>query len=326
MTETTADSSFRIGAVARMTGISPDALRVWERRYQTLAPRRSPAGTRLYSAQDVERLRLIKRLIDAGQAIGTLAGLDFRELQTRVAQLEQADGFPSTSGPLRLLLAGPTLPTRLMAAASAEDPALLTVVGSLEGLSAAEHTQLQADVLIVECATLDEHSLSRLRQAQRMSGARRLLVVYGFAPREALAALDSNDVVLLRFPVSWESVRHHCVPEQRVERARRRWQKNEMEQVVSTGIPARRFDDAQLARAGMISTNIKCECPHHLADLIISLARFERYSAECENRNAEDAQLHSYLHGTTAKARALMEGALAQLLEMEGLDVGEPAR
>ena len=39
---------FRIGAVARLTGISPDTLRVWERRYQVTEPQRSASGTRLY--------------------------------------------------------------------------------------------------------------------------------------------------------------------------------------------------------------------------------------------------------------------------------------
>lgn len=327
MTESSADASgYRIGAVARMTGISPDALRVWERRYQALAPQRSPAGTRLYTAQDVERLRLIKRLIDAGQAIGTLAPLDVAELQARVAQLADSDLALAPEQPVRLVLAGPTLPLRLMAAAGAEDPQLLRVVGTLDGLAALEGTDLQADVLVVECPTLDETSAARLRRALHRSGAGRLVVVYGFAPRQAVAATEAADTVLLRFPVTWEGVRRHCLPEPRLEQARARWQQDDMAQVVAAPLPARRFDDAQLARAGLISTSIKCECPHHLADLIISLARFERYSRECENRNADDAALHAYLHGTTARARALMEGALAQLLELEGLDVGEPSR
>ncbi|MDL1950237.1 MerR family transcriptional regulator, partial [Acidobacteria bacterium ACD] len=42
----------RIGAVARLTGISTHALRVWERRYGTLKPQRSDGGDRLYSDGD----------------------------------------------------------------------------------------------------------------------------------------------------------------------------------------------------------------------------------------------------------------------------------
>jgi len=67
---------YRIGAVARLTGITPDTLRIWERRYAAVSPQRSPQGGRLYSAGDLERLRLMKQLVDAGDAIGEVAGLE----------------------------------------------------------------------------------------------------------------------------------------------------------------------------------------------------------------------------------------------------------
>ena len=57
----------------------------------------------------------------------------------------------------------------------------------------------------------------------------------------------------------------------------------------------------------------------HLAQLITSLVRFEIYSAECESRNEEDADLHSYLHKTTSRARSMMERALARVVELENL-------
>jgi DNA-binding transcriptional MerR regulator len=317
---------YRIGAVARMTGISPDALRVWERRYQAVTPHRSPSGTRLYSEQDVSRLRLVKRLVDAGQAIGTVATLGREELQARVDRLEALDRPAVVGRPTRVLFAGPTLPVRLAAAAGTEDPAHLTVVGALDGLAELERSELQTDVLLVECPTLDEDALAHLRRVRRQSGAYRLLVVYGFAPLALVNAAEAEGATLLRFPVSWELIRHYCLAGERVEEARRLWQEEDMAAVVAAQPPARRFDDRQLARASVISTSIKCECPHHLAELILALARFERYSTECENRNAEDAALHAYLHNSTARARALMEGALAQLLDMEGLDVGDPAK
>lgn len=321
MSDATADpKGFRIGAVARLTGISPDALRVWERRYRVITPQRSPSGTRLYSEQDVERLRLIKRLVDAGQAIGTVAKLAMDELQARVRELA-IGGVSMPSRPVRLLLAGPTLPVRLAAAEAGE---LLRVVGTFQDLAALERTDIPTDVLLVECPTLDEHSSHRLRRARRLTGARQLLVVYGFAPKDVVATVEAEGATLLRFPVNWETVRRYCLGAQAEAANRGDWQEADMTAVIGAPIPARRFDDAQLARAGMITTSIQCECPHHLADLIIALSRFERYSAQCEARNEQDAALHAYLHGATARARAVMEGALAQLLDMEGLDVGEP--
>ena len=75
------ESKYRIGAVARLTGIAADTLRVWERRYGVVRPQRSAKGGRRYSRDDVLRLALIKRLVDAGHAIGSVANLEGPELQ-----------------------------------------------------------------------------------------------------------------------------------------------------------------------------------------------------------------------------------------------------
>ncbi len=69
------EARFRIGAVARLTGLSTHVIRIWERRYGALAPSRSGGGARLYSSEDIERLRLLKRAIDHGHAIGQVAEL-----------------------------------------------------------------------------------------------------------------------------------------------------------------------------------------------------------------------------------------------------------
>ena len=68
-------SGYRIGKVSKLTGISPDTLRVWERRYETVMPQRTPNGGRVYSSEDIARLTLMKKLVDAGDAIGSIASL-----------------------------------------------------------------------------------------------------------------------------------------------------------------------------------------------------------------------------------------------------------
>ena len=83
-------STYRIGAVARLTGISPDTLRIWERRYKVVAPQRTPKGGRLYSQQDVTRLTMIKTLVDSGHAISTVANLPQEELNRRLNSAQPA--------------------------------------------------------------------------------------------------------------------------------------------------------------------------------------------------------------------------------------------
>ena len=73
---------YSIAAVERDTGLSKDTLRVWERRYGFPCPDRDAAGDRCYPANQVERLRTIRRLLDAGHRPGRIVGLAPQELQT----------------------------------------------------------------------------------------------------------------------------------------------------------------------------------------------------------------------------------------------------
>jgi DNA-binding transcriptional MerR regulator len=72
---------YRIGTVARLSGVSAHLIRVWERRYDALEPDRSDGGARLYSAADLERLRLLKLAVSRGHAIGQIARLDSAALE-----------------------------------------------------------------------------------------------------------------------------------------------------------------------------------------------------------------------------------------------------
>jgi DNA-binding transcriptional MerR regulator/methylmalonyl-CoA mutase cobalamin-binding subunit len=71
---------FNIAAVERDTGLSKDVLRMWERRYGFPVPDRDANGERSYPAEQVDRLRLIKRLMDAGHRPGKLIATPAEEL------------------------------------------------------------------------------------------------------------------------------------------------------------------------------------------------------------------------------------------------------
>lgn len=72
---------YRIGTLAKLSGLSTHAIRVWERRYGAAAPSRSPGGARLYTDEDVQRFRLIQELLQRGYATRAIAKLDMAELQ-----------------------------------------------------------------------------------------------------------------------------------------------------------------------------------------------------------------------------------------------------
>jgi len=86
-----------IAAVERDTGIGKDALRVWERRYGFPSPGRDPHGERVYPAEQVETLRLVKRLLDAGHRPGRLLKLPPEEIRA-LADAQAATQALAASG------------------------------------------------------------------------------------------------------------------------------------------------------------------------------------------------------------------------------------
>lgn len=78
-----------IGAVERETRVSKELLRMWERRYGFPAPARDEAGDRIYSSDEVDKLKLIRQLIDRGFRPGRLMSMPtatLRELQSGSAR------------------------------------------------------------------------------------------------------------------------------------------------------------------------------------------------------------------------------------------------
>ncbi len=75
-----------IGVAAERTGLTPDVLRVWERRYRAVSPNRSDGRQRLYSDDDIERLRLLRLATIPGRGISQVVGLSTGELARMVEE------------------------------------------------------------------------------------------------------------------------------------------------------------------------------------------------------------------------------------------------
>ena len=80
MTET---ELYRIGTVAKLTGISVECLRAWERRHG-LEPAERDGRTRYYSRSQLQRLQTIKTLTEAGHPISSLVELSSEQLDARI--------------------------------------------------------------------------------------------------------------------------------------------------------------------------------------------------------------------------------------------------
>lgn len=95
--EPVAAHSLSIAAAERETGLSKDTLRVWERRYGFPCPDRDAAGDRRYPRDQVERLRAIRRLIDAGHRPRHIVTLAAEALQALSAPAAAAQTKPTST-------------------------------------------------------------------------------------------------------------------------------------------------------------------------------------------------------------------------------------
>lgn len=318
----------RSGAVARMVRMPVATLRVWERRYQLSSPALSPSGQRLYSAADVRRIALLKQLTDLGHAIGTLAGMDMAELQAVAATHAETvsrtlvSPSPITATPWRVAVVGAAFAQRLgRPGVRRQITRPLEIVGPFDDAAAAANAlgEQAVDLLLVHAPSLHDGWLASLRTAvPGASSPPRLAAVYRFAASAVCDRLAAAGVALLREPLSDAELGRWlgqlapapapAVPPTALPNAE--------------PAPARRWDDSVLIDIAGLSSTIACECPRHIAELLMQLTQFEAYSAECAHRSPADAELHAYLGAVTATARARFEEALERVALHEGLPMG----
>jgi methanogenic corrinoid protein MtbC1 len=124
------DGLYPMRVVSRLTGLSPDVIRVWQRRYGAVTPARTDGNARRFTAADVRRLALLGELVGQGHAIMDLATLD----EAALTALQSGPGVPSSAaeagdrdGPeQRLIEAYLAAITRFDAATAADHLALAT--------------------------------------------------------------------------------------------------------------------------------------------------------------------------------------------------------
>jgi DNA-binding transcriptional MerR regulator len=319
------DARLRIGAVSRLTDLSVHVLRKWEKRYGAVEPVRTPGGGRLYSRQDVRRLALIKQLTQAGAPLTELARLSLDDLEALASTaLESQPGArddPGLEPAVRVAVIGDALPTLLQA--DAATLANLELVALAESATIAKRKLAGAsvDLLVQELPTVHADEYKKLRESMDTLGAKAVIAVYGFGSREALGRLRKSGAALMRAPIDPLELQHVSIGLIQQVSGHRHGPALLTPTASDQAVPPPRFSPEAVALAATSTPAMRCECPHHLADIISSLIAFERYSEECESQNESDAALHRFLGLTAGRSRVLFEEALARVAQAEGIDL-----
>ncbi|MFU8815487.1 MAG: MerR family transcriptional regulator [Pseudomonadales bacterium] len=299
-------SHYNIGAAARLSGVSREKIRIWERRYGAVTPSRDDTNHRLYSREDIERLSLIRKLTAAGHGVSSVATLSLTALQARLR--DQAGVEVPADVPRRAL----------WISAEGGGSLLLQELGvaevQLADSAAAAETWLSAhqpelpDLVVAELPTLLSHDLPTLIRLLRRAPGCRLLVVYRFASRALLEQLRALGMQAVKAPLQADDL-----------------QLPQPHPPTAPDIPpdhrARRYTPEQLRQAAARADELKCECPRHLVDLVRDLSAFEDYSLGCETDAPGDAAMHREIYDVVARARALVEDALGIVASEENLPV-----
>lgn len=283
-----------IGAVARLTGIPAHTLRKWESRHGIAVPIRSATGRRVYTAEHVETLNLVKMLVERRHALGQLASLSTDELKD-LAELHEE---PQTAHPHRIALVGENISRLLLASNSVRE----RFDGNYTTWSPANAERY--DAVVVECDTILGEEASELEALHRND--QRVIVVYRHAPRQFLKRLAGSNILSLQSPVDDQQLIDALSIDVRSERP---------------SSPPIRFDTSELARIAALSPGIECECPNHIARLLMDITSFERYSQACIDADPSEQLLHRQLADISAQARRLFEDALIAVTTADGIRI-----
>jgi DNA-binding transcriptional MerR regulator len=319
---------YRIGAVAKLSGVPVTTLRVWEIRYGAFAPNKSGGKHRLYSQADALKAGQLKQLSDAGHGISTIANLDAVSLLRLLAQQQPsspASLLPvNSSHKVAMAVVGNSISSRITAPKFTLQflTHSIQVTDVFEDLAEASLAVLndQPKILLVKVNTLNDSVRAQVQSLVERHSIFQTIVVYNFGQEVVVESLKMMGMLVRREPLSDYELSDLISSVLLVDTA------HSIGAAGPSGlIPARKYSDETLTRVAGISTNILCECPRHVAELIAQLASFEQYSQECLNNSTEDAHLHAYLRSISGSARALFERALEMVAEHEGISLTDSA-
>jgi hypothetical protein len=271
----------------------------------------------LYTASQVQRLGLLKQLVDQGHPIGQLAHLSMDALRALGGKGQSATNV--TLRPIDVVVVGIGLARRI--GASPHDTLLLNVLDSCARLDAPACLRpgLHADVLLVELAELDERAIPMIASASAALQAAATVVLYRFCSNATIRALRAQGWLVARVPSDMGELVPLC--HQALEG------QHLPSRLAGTGLAGPRFDEESLANITEASSKLSCECPRHMAELLLMVGSFERYSHQCASRNTVDAQIHQDLGQAAGQARVILEAALERLARAEGLPLpAEPEK
>ena len=316
----------KIGAISSLSGVPTPTLRMWEIRYATFTPHKTEGRHRLYTDDDVLKATLLKRLTEQGHAISNIAKLSSHALNNLLQKQQTSNQSKSRSlvqnQTVSLAVVGVTLAGRIESkkfTLSFNNNAI-RVTDIFNDLADALGSEFQQnlEILIVKVNSLHAGVQVDIHKLAQNCQALQVIVLYNFGQEKVIESLKLSGMLVRREPIPDTELADLINSVLLIDT-----KQNTSVLTAGTVIPQRKYSDKTLTRVAGISTNVLCECPRHVAEIISQLISFEQYSHDCLNKSSEDAHLHAYLSSVSGSARALFESALEVIAKHEGIDLRE---
>lgn len=297
--------TFSIGTVARLVGVSTHVLRVWERRYDLQLSSRNDKGRRVYSATEIEKLKLIKRALDAGYKISDIAEMSLSELSHLGTSSGEAQNVKSNKG--RYLVYGERLSHWLFRSRSdidyrtIDDLMLLTQTIHQSGVFP-KGVILELDAITPEVEEMIY--ITRLELPENVD----IWILSPNVEKSVIIRLTQAQIRVVDKPLEQRSV-------------------DDLVAQLKGQAPghleaaAQELQPQQLNALTEHDNPILCDCPKHLADIYIKVDEFIRYTNDCEKMSPKDSAVHQYIAEKMIELRARVTQLTLDVAKMDGLDI-----
>lgn len=301
-----------IGAVSRATGINASTLRIWEQRYGVPKPHRTEGGARRYAPTEVQRLKLIKALVDIGHKPSNLSALSIDELVEHLNFLSP-DTLPKQAPAHRL---------RLLTVGDSVGIKSLLHEGALADCEITHHVNNpleidrwlgQFDILLFNYSSLQsDHAQQIIHWAKGLSTVG-TLVIYTYSNSSNILALEAAGIHCLKSSAKATEIAQ--VLDLFINKARVTFSEPRTTE--------KKFTPEELETLSTLDYSLYCECPRHLAGLLMSLNGFVTYSEQCLDSSPKDAIIHQFLRNMAAEAISSIESGLQLVLRAEDITLVE---
>ncbi|MCO7226040.1 MerR family transcriptional regulator [Pleionea sp. CnH1-48] len=303
----TKERNLSIGTVARLVGISPHALRVWESRYKVNLSHRAENGRRIYDAGSVERLKLIKRALDLGYVVSEVIHLSMTELSSFTYAQEEPFGIDKHKR--GVLIFGDHLSHLLFQ--SRVSFYYHSVNKLSEVAEFCSHSSAFVSALVMEFSDINDE-IEELLYSIFITMKGKPVVIYSpnLEPERHQRLVNAGIQVEMADVDEGVLSKLQALLAEKTDIQRNKHKPSFL-------------DHQQIQALLNHQSSVQCQCPQHLADLYMSIDKFIQYNAYCERKSPKDTAIHSYLKEVLYDLRSRLVSATYDVAAMDGIVLNE---